>query len=129
MFNGSDQVTVKSSLSFDQVCDRVEDLVNGLGPARFSNSGRFSIEEGRLTSFFTQVRYFGEVRQRKGGEGYLVGIDYEVAPSVACWVIGVAGGLTCLAPGLVFLFPLMAKDEARRAVERTIFEIDDELNR
>src|SRR5262245_9022659 len=105
MFNGSEQARVQTSLPLGEVIDRVEDILEGLGPVRFSHSGRFSIEQGRLSAFFMQVRYFGEVRERKGGDGYLVSIDYEVAPSTACWVIGIAGGILCLLPALVFLFP------------------------
>ena len=30
MFNGGDQIRVKTSLSFDAVCDRVEEILDGL---------------------------------------------------------------------------------------------------
>jgi hypothetical protein len=129
MFNGGDQIRVKTDRSFNDVCDIVEDVLNDLGPVRMSSSGRFSIEQGRQSATFTRVQYRGDIRERSSGDGYVIALDYDVAPSVTCWVLGIVGFVMCFFPGLVFLFPILAKDDVERAAHRTLDEIEDELAR
>jgi hypothetical protein len=128
MFNGGDQIKVSTDRSFTEVCDIVEDILGDLGPVHMSSSGRFSIERGRKSATFTRVRYKGDIRERKG-DAYLVALDYEVAPSTTCWVIGIIGFVFCFFPVFVFLFPLLAKDDVERAVNRLLDDIEDELTR
>ena len=96
---------------------------------RLTNSGRFTIEPGRESGFFTEVTYRGEIRERKGGDGYTISLDYSVVPSVACWVFGIIGFMLCIIGCLVFLFPVLAKNNVETSVRRTLDEIEDELER
>jgi hypothetical protein len=130
MFKDGDQIKVATTLPFDKVCDRVEEILDSLGPVRFSNSGRFTIERGVKSGTWTEVTFTGEVRERKGGDGYLVSLDYEVKPTTPCLVVGIAGGLMCGGLGaLVFLFPVLAKGEVEKRARRALDDIEDELNR
>jgi cbb3-type cytochrome oxidase subunit 3 len=129
MFDGGDQVRVNTSLSFDDFCDEVEDVLGQLGPVRVGKSGRFTVDRGRQSGTFTEVQYSGDVRERKGGGGYLVTLDYKVAPSTACLVVGIMGFFLCVVGCFVFLFPVLAKNEVERAARRALDEIEDELSR
>jgi hypothetical protein len=129
MFNGGDQIKVRTNRSFNEVCDIVEDILEDLGPVHMTSSGRFSIDRGRQTATFTQVRYRGDIRERKDGGDFIIALDYEVAPSVTCWVLGIIGFLMCFFPGLLFLFPVLAKNDVERAANRALDDIDDELSR
>src|SRR5262245_33111353 len=104
MFGGSEQVRVEARLSWDDLLTTVEGELRQLRRAEVRASGRFVIEEGRDQSFLTQVRVEGEVRERRDGR-YEVRLDYQVAPSVACWVLGILGFLCSVVGGAIFLAP------------------------
>jgi hypothetical protein len=129
MFKGGEQIMVRTTLSFADVCNRVAEIMDWLGPVHMSSSGRFSIEQGRHSSFFTEVLFKGDVRERSRGDGVVVTLDYEVKPSTACLVIAIVAAFTCQLVALILLFVVQAKNNVERDLNRTLDDIEDELDR
>jgi hypothetical protein len=129
MYKGGERIRVETDRSFEEVCSVVTNILHHLGPVHMTKSGRFTIEDRLHSGTFTDVRYRGDVCERKDGRGYLISLDFEVAPSVTCWVNGLFGFCACVIPVLVFLFPYSATSEVDRSVHRALVDIEDELNR
>jgi hypothetical protein len=127
LFQG-DKIRVRSDLPFEEVCDRVAEILDDLGEVYISSSGRITIEAPRHASSWTQVVYRGSIRERDTGD-YSIRLEYEVNPSSTCMVIGIISIFLCQFIALIFLIPVMAKSKVEQSVNRCLDDIDDALNR
>jgi hypothetical protein len=127
MLRGEEFVRIRTNLPRERVQRAVEDALEMVGCVEFYNSSEFRISGNKFSSFATDVHLNGYIRKRKDSDEYTVTIFWSVAPSAACWIIGIVGLFLCLVGPVVFVFPLIAKGDVQRAVERALRELKDSL--
>jgi hypothetical protein len=130
MLNGEDHVRVRTTLPFEKVLDKVEEILGELGDISIESNGDFTIDGRRFNNFALETKLDGWVEQRKSGKEYEVTVKYTMSPAV--------GGIILAVVFLIFFAPLVlipvlmginAQSELKKRLRRTLEDLEDELDR
>lgn len=126
MFSGEERTSVVSTMTDDEFDDCVCRALDRLGSVEVNSDGDLDIRpSGSLVSFFSTISFRGRVS--KTDDGYRVSVQYTLAPSAACWVLGVV--LFCLVfmvGGAIIFVPAIEKSGVATTVANALRDLKEE---
>jgi hypothetical protein len=122
MFSGEEYIRLRTTDSYPQVLQKVEDALFALGDVSVSKSGEIEIFDPPFSAFASDLRLEGWVDKRRKEDEYSVTISFSITPNVVAWIL-----VILLFPiGLIFLLlPLSTKSNLEQAIHRALREVKD----
>jgi hypothetical protein len=130
MFNGQEQVKIRTDLPYAKVLDKVEEYLSELGEVYVDEEGDFTIDGQRFNTFGVEVKFDGWVEERKKGREYTIGVKYNMNPTTGGIILAVVLAMVFLPLVLIFVFLGMnAQSDIKRRLRDALNDLEDDLDR
>lgn len=127
MFSGNSSTSFKATQSKNKVLGIIqESLESNLGAVEITEKGQIIINARKFDGFSHEVVMNGFIREKEGR--YTLEINYETNANIMFWIILVVGILFFFVGVLIFIFPLLAKNDIKAKVDKALDTLRFEFN-
>lgn len=128
MFKGEEYVTFETAEPTEKLFEKVEGSLAELGKISITKKGTITIEpRSKLSNAFSQTSMEGQLAQKKGAKQHTLTVNYDVSPTIICWLVIVVGTLTLFLGWLAIFLPMSHKKAVGKEVQKALAQIEDDL--